>query len=274
MKSSIIFISFCVALGFFSACSNLLYYPTRTLYSDPKPSPIELHLELKKDLIIHGWHFKQGPKVSKGCVAFFHGNAQNRSSHFYHLYWLISESYDYYIFDYPGFGQTKGDPTPENTVSTAMGIIKYIANQNCKRMIVYGHSLGGQIAMRAAWEVREKVKIDLLVIDSSFLSYQDIGNNVLRRSALTWLISPLSYLLLSDKWAMEERIKDFVNIPLVVIHTKTDQVVPFKFGEEVYKKARGDKEFWIKEKGNHFNIYSDKKGRELKEKLLKRLSEI
>ena len=86
-----------------SGCSNLLYYPTRDLYVDVKelkPAPEEHQFVLKNGLDVHGWYF-HSPIPPKAVVLFFHGNAQNRSSHFTSLFWLVEKGYDLAVFTSP-----------------------------------------------------------------------------------------------------------------------------------------------------------------------------
>lgn len=265
-------------LGIFilTGCSSFIYYPDRYLYVNPKALkhvPTEVLLEAPNLPVLLGWEFhpskKKGPKR---CIAYFHGNGQNRSSHIAQIFWIIDRGFHLYTFDYPGYGQTGGEPTPENTVSAAVHVLKYVKKQKCDQNIFYGHSLGGQVLMRATWELRTTFKPDVLITDSTFLSYKKTGNRILRKSWFTWLFSPLSYLVLSDEWAMGDKIKDLNDYNLVVIHTKTDQVIDFELGKEIFNKATTpNKQFWVKELGDHNYIYGGEEGKKLKEKLVKYL---
>lgn len=255
-------------------CSNLLYYPTRNLYVDPakvKPVPKDWIFRTPKDLKIQGWVFS-APQPVKGVVLLFHGNGQNRSAHFFLLYWLIERGYDLVVFDYPGYGQTGGTPTPESTVEMAkQALLEVRGAYGNVPLIVYGQSLGGAIAMRAVWEMREKVKPQVLIVDSSFLSYQQVARQILSRSAWTWWMQPLSWVLLSDRWAVGDRLKDLAGLPIVVIHSKTDQIIPFSAGQSVFESALPPKEFWVKESGGHNETYSGPEGTALKERLLQKV---
>lgn len=259
------------------SCSHLIYHPTRQLYVDPKklkPSPETISYQDPDGLVFYGWHFKSPENNNSSCLIYFHGNGQNRSAHFLTLEWLVHEGIDYYIFDYPGYGQTAGQPTPESTVKMAKFLIKQLSNSSsCSQLFIYGHSLGGQIAMRAVWELREEFKPDLLIVDSSFLSYRKTARHILNESPWTWAFQWLPYLLFSDSWAIQDKLKDLKGFPLIVIHTKTDEIISLELGLEVYASANEPKELWLKEKGSHNAIYEDEEGLLLRKRLVNRLKQ-
>lgn len=257
-----------------TGCSSVLYYPTRHIYVDLKklnPAPEEKQLQLDDKVVSHGWFFKAQGGPSKGTILYFHGNGQNRSAQFLNLYWLVREGYDLAIYDYPGYGQTAGNPTPESTVKMAMAALRAThAELHGKPLIVYGQSLGGAIAARAVWELRDEFKPELLVIDSSFISYQRAARKILARSAWTWILQPFAWLLLSDRWAPETRLQD-LQIHTIVLHSREDEIIAFKLGQEFFNFAPSPKEFWIKEHGKHNQTYEDAEGKALMQRLLANL---
>ncbi len=262
------------AMLLITGCSSLLYYPTRAIYVDLKklnPPPEERTLDLGGGMTSYGWYFKAQPGPSKGVILFFHGNGQNRSAHFLSLYWLTREGYDLAIYDYPGYGKTAGKPTPESTVKMAIAAIRAtFRERGGKPFIVYGQSLGGAVALRALWELRQEVKPDFLVIDSSFLSYQRVARKIVARSAWTWMLQPAAWLVLSDRWAPGEQVEN-LSIPTIVIHSKKDEIIPFKVGENTFAHAPRPKEFWTKETGAHNQTFEDVEGAKLKTRLLEAL---
>lgn len=274
MKARIgVLLSFCaLSCGLsVTACSNLLYYPTRQLYVDPKkldPQPEEKQFSLKDGLLIKGWYF-HSPTPPKAIVLFFHGNGQNRSAQFLNLYWLIKRGFDLAIFDYPGYGQTGGKPSPYSTVQMARETIAYVHNLYPKiPLVIYGQSLGGAIAARAVCETKSEFVPARLVIDSSFTSYQKAGRKILAKSAWTWLFQPFAWIALSDRWAPGQCLKDLPNVPKVFIHSREDEIITFSQGEEGFEIAAEPKQFWVKEHGHHNGTYENEEGLKLREKLV------
>src|SRR5690606_22141072 len=104
---------------------------------------------------LFGWYFKNRKGVSpKATVVFFHGNAENLSSHYLSLAWLVDYPYDFFIFDYQGYGRSHGDPSPQKTVEDGIAALELMNERAPGRpLIVFGQSLGGAIALRTVVEV-------------------------------------------------------------------------------------------------------------------------
>src|SRR5690606_1051305 len=132
---------------------------------------------------------------AKGTVIQFHGNAQNISTHFYSLAWLVSEGYNLFTFDYRGYGKSEGSPHQEGVFKDALSAIEkgyeFHAKSGAGAFIIYAQSLGGIIAARALPDSSLSNKVDLLVLDSTFSSYKDIAFGKLTSR---WFLTPISPL--------------------------------------------------------------------------------
>lgn len=247
-----VFLTVSIALGL-SGCTSLLYYPTQGQYFDPEKIPLEykdLFIKGKDGAKIHAWYFPaKGP--SKGTFLFFHGNAENLTSHFVGLYWLPSQGYSYLIFDYPGYNLSDGSPTPLSTVDAGKSVLRWIGeNKESGPLYVYGQSLGGNIALRVIQEMKGEVPVKAVIVDGSFLSYRDVGRSILAKHWLTWAIQPLSYVVLSDKYAPDFD-QEGLQAPLLVIHGEKDPVVPVDQGKKIFFSAREPKQIWLLPDGGH-----------------------
>lgn len=149
-----VFVS-CSILAFYlsSGCSHLFYYPQKYLIFSPKlldlePTPI--YVSSKDGTRIHGWHFKADPGPPKGVVLQFHGNAENISSHYLQLVWLIQKGYDTVFFDYRGYGSSEGVTDQKGAAEDGAAVIQFtldrIANPRHIPLTIIGQSLGGAIA--------------------------------------------------------------------------------------------------------------------------------
>ena len=266
---------FCFALLLTTGCSSFLYFPDDLLYTDPNTSfdkpPEDITFPLANKDQIHAWYFPGLYKKPKAIVVFCHGNGQNRSAHIIGLYWLVREGYDVLVFDYPGYADSDGDPTPENTVEAAKAAIRWAkAKEPNLPLIVYGQSLGGAVAMKAVVDLKDEIKPALVVADSTFLSYERAGRSLLASHWVTWLIQPLPYLVLSDKYAPGADIAK-INSPLLVIHSKGDTVITYKLGEEIYNTAAEPKDFWLLEKIGHIRTFILPEGADVRTKFLAKL---
>ena len=208
---------------------------------------------------INGWYFHQSRyEKPRGIILFFHGNGENRSTHFLSLLWILKEGFDFFIFDYRGYGESDAETTPRGTVMDGVSALQWTFAQAQKEnlpVVLFAQSLGGAVALRSLIEypvathqsVPESLK--LMVFDSSFESYIRAGASVLSKHALTFLFQPLS-LTLSDDWAPNQAMKKLPKIPAMVFHGDQDQVIDQRLGKELYMDLPS-KKTWVTVKGGH-----------------------
>lgn len=256
----------------------MLYYPTQVEYIDSKriPSqPENVYFPLDDQTQLHGWYFKNRlNRTPKSLVLFFHGNAQNLTSHFLALYWLLDHGHDFFIFDYPGYGKSQGKPDPNSTVKSGVKALEWaLTRAKGIPVAVYSQSLGGTIGLRSIIDGDYSKRLCLIVADSTFLSYQGVANHILSRSWLTWPFQWLPYLVLSDKMAPEKKISNIAPTQLVVVHGDQDSVVDYKLGLQLYSAAKDPKEFWPIPGGEHIQTFSGLNHLEMKNKFIKSLDQ-
>jgi fermentation-respiration switch protein FrsA (DUF1100 family) len=252
-SASVIFIIFS---GFFcTSCSSVFYYPDHVQYVDVDKLPIHpelLHIPAKDGHPIPAWYFKTNQKKRLGLIVQFHGNAQNMTSHFMFLSSAPFRGYDHLIFDYRGYGGSEGRPTPKNTVSDGMDVLRWCKEHFPKsRLIVFGQSLGGAVAMKALINLKGELKPDAVVIDSSFLSYRSEARTLLAEHWLTWLLQPIGWLVVDNSQGPGKEISTLAPLPFLVVHGDDDHVVSFSHGEKVFRAAPEPKTFWRVSGGRH-----------------------
>lgn len=255
-----------------SGCSSLFYFPTQDKYYDPAQMNLtyeDFWLQTQSGSQIHGWKIP-GQKPSRGSVVFFHGNAENLTSHFTVLAWLPPQGYDLFIFDYPQYGLSKGDLSPSTTVEAGVAVLEWVHEKyKPQNLIVYGHSLGGTVALKSVEEVKASIPIAKVVIQSSFGSYRGMSQGVLKRQWWTWPVVPITYLFISR--SHDPKVEKLSPIPLLFIHGTGDRVVESYHSEELFAQAGEPKELWLIPQGNHMNLYGDSQN-PLRERLLDFLS--
>lgn len=250
-------------LGFLlSSCSSLVYQPDRYMYFPPekfKFEKTELFFTAQDGTKLGAWHFPpKDPKNYKGTIVLFHGNAENMSSHYVSLVWLVEHGYALFVFDYRGYGPSEGEPNQENTHSDSLlALSKALELHKKGKFIVYGQSLGGNIALRALYDWKDKDRVDLIVMDSTFLSYKTVARQFLAKHFLTWLFSPLGWILVSDEYASKTVVDKF-DKPLLVIHDRTDPVISFSNGENIFKAWKGKKDIWDYDAKSHVGFFQIK----------------
>lgn len=254
-----------LVLFILASCTSLFYHPDRVLYVKPDEynftyKELTFHSSDKTELI--GWFFPAKTKNPKGTIIQFHGNAQNMSAHFLGLSWVMDKGYNLFVWDYRGYGISDGRPSPKGIYQDSLSAMdegrKLWAENGKGKFIVYGQSLGGPIAMKALDHYKEKDFVDLVVQDCTYMSYQDIAFHKLSRSIL-FPLSPLAYVLVTDKYSSEEAVKNMDRPTLVIVGGK-DRVVDQKFGRKIFKTLRTThKWLWKNPEGEHITTFHDPK---------------
>lgn len=252
----VLFLNFAMLTG----CSQLFYYPDSNLYtSQKKLAPYLSEKELKGPYgKVIAWTFTNPDKKiqKKAHLLFYHGNAQNVSSHFYSLYWILEHGYSFTIFDYPGYGGSEGEPTPRSTTDTGKFMIDYITQTYPQSpLLIFGQSLGGNIALYTAAEKNNSKNICGVVIDSTFLSYRTVARRTMAANWLTWLLQPLAYVAVSDSYAAKKNISQ-LRQPLQIYHGTSDTTVAIENGQDVFSAANEPKTFTSVHEGLHTDAFT------------------
>ncbi len=254
-------------LSLCNSCSHLLYYPTRVLYIKPGSIPVapkEVTYSPENQPKLVAWHFKS-PQKTKAVILLFHGNAQNVSSHFYTYYWAVDLGYDLFVFDYPGYGGSHGDPTPQNTVESGLLALKYVQEQWPNTpIVVAGQSLGGNVSLKTLTLAPHRKNICAVVIESSFLSYRTTGQKIFARQWLTWPFQWLPLFVLSDQWAAKKSIDQLPDLPYLLFHRENDPIVPIKMGQDLFAKLPANKQAYFLKGEGHVDTYSQTDAQENK----------
>lgn len=246
----------------FSGCGKYFYYPDKHFYYPPDKngySPDDVWFKSGDGNDLHGWFFRAaGKQPAKGTIVQFHGNSQNISSHYASLVWLTKHGYNLFTFDYRGFGDSPGKPNAEGLYKDGMAALdkawQLHKKNKAAKFIVYGQSLGGNVALRSFADFSHRKETDLLVMDSTFVSFEDMVQEKMANIWITWPFSWLGPLFVSDKYASEPVIAE-IKTPILIIHDKHDSVVEYQNGEKLYELATAKKDFWTFEKGRHTGVF-------------------
>lgn len=255
----------CVALLLSLGCQSFFYYPLKGKLFDPvklnMEPPEDVFLKTAKGDTIHGWYFRATTLLeSKGTLLFFHGNAENVTSHFLMFHWLPAKGYNFFIFDYPGFGRSSGNPTPESTVDAGMAAVEWLHLEKDPRpLIIYGHSLGGIVALKVVEEVKNKVPVGVVVVEASFSSYKKIAGSILGSRWWTWPFQPFTRFVINDDYAPES-VSAISPIPLLFIHGSEDHTVDIENTQKMFAEAKEPKQIWIIPGGRHGDLFEVQKG--------------
>ncbi len=250
----------------FPACSHLMYYPSKLKFVDESKISSkheDIFFTAEDGTKLHGKYFHNTlNKKPKAVLVFFHGNAENLTTHFMTLYWILDFQYDYFIFDYRGYGQSEGSPNPKGTFYDGKAAVRKMYDLHRSAAIVlFGQSIGGAVALSVAANLKNEIPYKMVVVDSTFHSYQAEARSVLSKSLITWLFQPLAWVVISDRYAPEDHIQEISPKPLLIMHGTDDHVVSEWLGKKVFDLAKEPKEFWEIKDGQHIDSFWRENGK-------------
>ncbi len=248
---------------FLASCNHLFYFPHKEIYVTPDHFNLE-YRELAisgkdPDIILHGWHIRPLSPSRDIVVLQLHGNAENRSTHFFSVAWLTKHGVDIVALDYRGYNGSSGVPSRAGLVADVMAAIEWLAREFPRhRRFIIGQSLGGAVAIPAL--VRTDIRIDGFVIESAFHSYRGIGRMKLAEVWLTWPLQWLPWLLLSGDFdPIEDASK--INTPVLAFHDRRDHVVPLRSGQLLYDAIPAEyRNVTISEGDRHVGAFTEDRG--------------
>ncbi|WP_456023938.1 alpha/beta hydrolase [Pseudomonas protegens] len=203
---------------------------------------------------IHAWWWP-AEKANAPAILYLHGVRWNLTGQLFRIEQLRAAGYSVLAIDYRGFGKSHGDLPSESSVyedaRVAWERFKLLQPDPAKRLI-YGHSLGGAVAIDLAAELGQTAARDHsalpvrgLVIESTFTTLADVAASVANTSL------PVRWLL-SQKFDSIDKIAD-IHMPLLVVHGLADAFVPPRFSEQLFNAAQQPKRLLLVPGATHNN---------------------
>jgi fermentation-respiration switch protein FrsA (DUF1100 family) len=200
-----------------------------------------LRLATSDGEILDGWFVPADTKrETRGLVIFFHGNAGNNGHRLDYLRMFHDLGLATLIVDYRGYGLSSGTPSEEGTNLDAEAAWRHatqVLGFPATRIVLFGESLGGGVATRLAAENHPGA----LVLASTFTSVPDMGADLYPFLPIR-LLARIRY----------ETLTHLPNIacPILVIHSRNDDVIPFSHGRRLFEAARPPK-YFLEIEGGH-----------------------
>lgn len=248
-----------------AACTNLMFYPSRVDYQGSARLGVEtedIYLPSNDDVVLHGWRL-QALGDTRGSVVFLHGNGENISSHIGSVYWLSQHGYDVLLFDYRGYGRSTGTAEIHGVIQDAQRMIAYGQEQALSagyKVTVLGHSMGGSIAIYALAQLPDQSGVNGLITVSAFSDYHLITRDAL---ANHWVTRPLRWplsFLVSNRYRPIDFIGKLSPIPVFIMHSQTDDIVPVYHGQHLFESA-GPPRFYENLPGAHNQVLAIRQNR-------------
>src|SRR3989338_8252569 len=132
-----------------------IFFPSREIEYTPKELGLEFEevfFKTKDNLELWGWFLPA--QDTQYNLLFCHGNAGNISHRIEKLRFFHDLGLNIFIFDYRGYGKSKGQPSEKGLYRDAKAAYDYLLSMNIKpdQIIGYGESLGGTVIIDLASE--------------------------------------------------------------------------------------------------------------------------
>ncbi len=220
---------------------RLLYFPSSEMIGTPALAGLEfeeVYFQAGDGTALHGWYVP-APEA-RATLLFCHGNGGNISHRLESILIFHRLGLNVFIFDYRGYGLSSGRPSEQGTEQDALAAWHWLTGEKqvkSEKLLIFGRSLGGAIAAGLACGRAAAG----LVLESSFTSYCDIG-----RHHYPWL--PVR-LIARYRYATIEKMSG-LGMPVLVVHSPDDDLVPFRHGRALYDACIGQK-YFLEISGGH-----------------------
>lgn len=174
------------------------------------------------------------------------------SAHWSLVSWLPERNFNVFMFDYRGFGKSKGRPSQAGLLDdtqSAINVVRHRSDVNPQRLVLFGQSIGGANLVSALGN-GDREGIRAVILDSTFASYSSIANQMI----------PGSGFFMDDSYNAERFIAEVSPIPVLIIHGKADRVIPREQGERLYDLTREPKQKINLPDGEHIDAFSERHG--------------
>jgi pimeloyl-ACP methyl ester carboxylesterase len=233
---------------FLSGCiSNIIYQPQREVRYTPEQAKLiyeNISMITADGVKISGWWVPA--EQARGTVLFCHGNGGNVSGCLDTLLIINRLKLNALIFDYRGYGNSEGSPSEKGTYADAEAAWNYLVTERKvppDGIIIWGRSLGGAIAAKTA----AKHRAGIVIVESTFTSLKDLVHD-----RMSWFPS---WVIANYAYDTRHYLKE-VNVPVLVIHSPDDEMIPFQHGKNLYDSIKGPKAF-SEIKGSHNRGFID-----------------
>ena len=222
---SVIFIYAFFCLYIFFVADGKIFLPQPSSYQDTREI-----LKLKTaDQIQLSAVYRPNP-ASTYTILYIHGNAEDLGDIQPVLQQLQTIGFSVFAYDYRGYGTSQGKPSERNAyrdVDTAYEYLTQKLGVLPERIIVYGRSVGAGSAV----DLAARKPVAGLIMESAFTSAFRV-------------VVPIP-ILPFDKFRNIDKIKR-VNCPVLVMHGRVDEVVPFQHGQRLFAAASEPKlALWV-----------------------------
>ncbi|MDL2221023.1 alpha/beta hydrolase [Parabacteroides sp. OttesenSCG-928-N08] len=222
--------------------SLIFYRPDKTLRDMSRLNYERKAMTPEEGVTIYSYYFRSNrPKAN---LFFIHGNGGNVSTYRQEIETLVAAGYNVYLVDWRGYGESTGTPEYRGVLLDTETAFEHFLSRTTGDglpLVVYGMSLGGQLATKIVSDRQEVV--DALILEGSLSSAENLALDYMPEGLIRESMKR-STEAFNQQYIAENDIRKITNIPKLIIHSATDEVVSFYHGERLFRYAQAPKFFW------------------------------
>lgn len=239
-----------VAIAYLGICLLLFFYQNRLIFfpsSILEATPSALGLTYEDIWIpgdssrrrgvsqqIHNWWIPADRPDAK-VVLHLHGNGYNVGANLSQADCFHRLGLSVLMVDYRGYGQSQGNfPTEKSAYEDARAAWNHLTQQqkiSPNNIILFGHSLGGAIAIDLALEQPAAAG---LIVQSSFTSMEAM----VKKLGQFWMF-PVN-LILTHRFDSLSKVRS-LRLPVLYVHGTEDSLIPAAMGRALYEASSDPK---------------------------------
>ncbi|MBI4057561.1 MAG: alpha/beta fold hydrolase, partial [Elusimicrobia bacterium] len=215
-----------------------LYKPVRQITSCPlqfQMSYEDVFFQTADGVRLNGWYIPSADPKNKETILVFHGNGENISGHIEDLKLWHDLGLNVFVFDYRGYGKSRGKPSEQGIYQDALAAYQYVVEEKRippEKMILFGGSLGGAVAI----DLATRVKAGALITYNTFTSVVDMGKKL-------FPFLPVERLI-TQRYESIKKVPG-LKIPWLILHGRGDRYVPLSHAEKLFGAAPEPKEMVV-----------------------------
>ena len=187
------------------------------------------------------------PRRDAPVLLYLHGARRDVDASAFRIRQMQALGFGVLAIDYRGFGRSSDELPSEATVAedARSGWGWLAAKHPAQDRYIFGHSLGGAIAVRLASEVTDAKG---LIVEGTFTSIPAVFET------MKWGWLPITPLI-TQRFDSATRIAD-VKVPVLVVHGEDDGLILPELGRALYERASSPKRFVLVPGGTHYSTNS------------------
>jgi len=223
----------------------------------------DVWIHTKDRVKIHGYLIKQNPnRLSNNnrnlpTILFFHGNAGNIGHRLDNVRSFYNScNCNVLIVEYRGYGRSEGVPSEKGLYADAQAAFEYIDSRDdldSKKVILFGRSLGGAVAIDLAARCDFRDRVAALIVENTFTNIPAIAKELFKFAILKWVPN----FCYKNRFESLHKIGS-VACPTLFISGTNDDLLPPSMSNELYSKCSASVKLLHRFPGGHNDTWNCK----------------